>query len=125
MTDNLHLIHSAFSGMVWPAVPPDAGALSLALQFQLNQTQWWPFEKLRLAQFRQLGPLLRHARETVPYYRERLEAAGVRPGAAMTQDGFAKIPILTRAEVRAAGDALHSRQVPPAHAPLARGQSSG
>ena len=122
MTDHLDLIRSGFEGMVWPAVPPEPGALLLALQFQLNQTQWWTPEKLRQAQFRHLAGLLRHARETVPFYRERLDFD---PGVAITQEWWAALPLLTRADVHAQGQALCSRNVPAAHAPLVRGHTSG
>lgn len=125
MTDYFASVRSSVPGMIWPAVPTPAGSLLLALQFQLEQTQWWPPERLRQQQFRQLGLLLRHAHDTVPFYRERLGAAGYRPGMDIDDECFAALPRLTRAEVHARGDALHSRAMPAAHAPVARGQTSG
>ncbi len=111
--------------MVWPGLPAGRGALMLALQYQLEQTQWWPPERLRRQQLRQLGLLLQHAHETVPFYRGRLEAAGYRHGADVTDAWFSTLPPLTRAEVHAQGGALHSRNVPAAHAPVTQGQTSG
>lgn len=111
--------------MTWPALPADRGALMLALQFQLGQTQWWAPERLREHQFRQLGLLLTHAHATVPFYRTRLETAGFRPGAEVTDTWFSALPVLTRAEVHAQGAALHSRNLPAAHAPVTQGQTSG
>ena len=40
--DNSGLLRSSIPGQVWPAVPDNAGALALALQYQLMQSEWWP-----------------------------------------------------------------------------------
>jgi phenylacetate-CoA ligase len=125
MNDPVDLIRSALPGAAWPAVPGPDGAQMLALQFQLEQTQWWTPERLRASQFRQLGLLLRHAHETVPFYRERLDAAVFRAGTEIADGWFASLPRLTRAEVHAQGAALHSRAVPAAHGRVDRGQTSG
>src|SRR5262249_32758818 len=108
VTGHLDLIRSAYAGTVWPGGPPATGALALALQFQLERSQWQAPEALRAAQFRQLGALLQHAQATVPFYRERLDAAKLRPGQSVTEDQLALLPVLTRGEVHAAGAALHS-----------------
>jgi phenylacetate-CoA ligase len=122
---SLTLVRSGLAGLVWPALPAGGGANLLALQFQLEQTQWWTPERLRASQLRQLGLLLRHAYETVPFYRERLGAAGFRSGAEIREDWLAALPRLARAEVHAQGAALHSRAVPAAHERVERGQTSG
>jgi len=118
-------IRSAYPGLVWPAVPPDSGALALALQFQLSRTQWLPAAALRTNQFHQLRGLLAHAHASVPFYRERLAAAGYQSGAPVAEDWFATLPVLTREEVHLQGPALHARRVPEGHAPVESGQTSG
>lgn len=123
--DNLERLRSSIAGMVWPALPAAGGANLLALQYQLERTQWWTPERLRASQFRQLALLLAHANETVPLYRERLAAAAYRPAMEVTGDWFAALPPLSRAEVHAQGVALHSREVPTAHGGIDRGQTSG
>ncbi len=123
MSGHLDRIRSAYTGMAWPAIPPANGAFALALQFQLERSQWQAPETLRSAQLRQLGVLLKHAHATVPFYRERL--AGWRPGEPVTAGAFASLPVLTRRDVQAAGAALHSTGVPSVHAPVGRGQTSG
>lgn len=125
MTDSLDLIRSSTIGMAWPGLPVGRGALLLALQYQFEQTQWWPPERLRRQQFHQLGLLLGHARETVPFYRQRLDAAGFRPGMDVTDAWFSTLPTLTRAEVHVHGGALQSGNLPAAHAPVTQGQTSG
>lgn len=125
MTDSPDLVRSSISGLVWPGVPAGRGALMLALQFQLEQSQWWPPGQLRQNQLRQLGLMLNHAHQTVPFYRQRLDAAGFRPGMDITNAWFAGLPCLTRAEAHTLGGALHSSSVPAAHAPVTQGQTSG
>ncbi len=110
-------VRSSVTGITWPGLPAPGGAALLALQFQLEQSQWWPEPELRAWQFRQLDVLLRHAASTVPFYAERLRglwpSAG--PAAPVSPERFAALPILTRAEAKDAGDALRSTAVPPAH----------
>jgi len=125
VNDNLDLIRSDLPHMVWPAVPNDAGALALALQFQLEQTQWWPTAELERHQMRQLQLLLRHAHDTLPFWRDRLGACGFRADREFTPDMFRSLPLLTRADVQTQGDALLSRGLPPAHGALAQGKTSG
>jgi phenylacetate-coenzyme A ligase PaaK-like adenylate-forming protein len=125
MADSLDTIRSSVTGMAWPALPAGGGATLLALQFQLEQTQWWTPERLRQHQFRQLELLLSHAHRAVPFHRERLDAAGFRPGMEITESGFAALPRLTRADVHALGASLHGSNVPAGHEPITQGQTSG
>lgn len=96
----------------------------LAMQFQFEQSQWWPEERLREFQMRQLRLLLEHAGQTVPFYRERFRNAGFDPRQFDWQD-FSALPLLTRPDIQNAGDALHSRNVPAGHGRLTEYQTSG
>ncbi len=125
MADSLDTIRSSVTGMAWPALPAGGGATLLALQFQLEQTQWWTPERLRQHQFRQLESLLSHAHRAVPFHRGRLDAAGFRPGMEITESWFAALPRLTRADVHALGASLHGSNVPAGHEPITQGQTSG
>ncbi|MBX3665181.1 MAG: phenylacetate--CoA ligase family protein [Burkholderiales bacterium] len=113
---------SACAGVVWPAFADDASAQMLALQYQLEQSQWWPEERLRALQMAQFGQVFRHAVATVPYYGERF-APWSRGG--MDWDRFHELPVSTRREIQLAGDAMHSTAVPQAHGPGVTTQSSG
>jgi phenylacetate-CoA ligase len=123
MTGRLDLIRSAYTGMVWPRLPPAAGAMDLAMQYQLGQTQWWPAAKLEEQQLRQLALLLKHATATVPFYRER--ASSFDCGDGLTPERFARLPRLTRADVQRAGPALVSERVPADHGDWTAGETSG
>jgi phenylacetate-CoA ligase len=110
-------LRSFKQGIAWPALPSQGGATLLSLFYQLEQSQWWSAERLLEAQFRQLNVLLRHAWETVPWYRARLGSAGYAPGEAVTPATWRKLPFLSRRDAQSAGDALASRSVPAEYLP--------
>ena len=102
-------------GIHWPAMPGSVDATVLALQYQLQHSQWWPPDVVREHQFRQLQALLSHACGTVPFYGDRLGEAGFAPDRPLGPDTWARIPLLGRAETQEAGKALLSTRVPAAH----------
>jgi phenylacetate-CoA ligase len=116
---------SDIEGVAWPAMPGASAARMLALQQQLAHSQWWPPERHRLWQFRQLRPLLEHAFRTVPFHRPRLAAAGYQPGQEITEELWPRLPLLTRVEVRAAGAAVRSTEVPRQHGGIGQTDTSG
>ncbi len=109
---------SAMPGIAWPAVPAASGATLLAILFQLEQTQWWPQERLAHAQRRQLSALLAHARDQVPFYRDRLPGDWPRPeDAPAWEAAWRRLPILTRAEIQEAdaSEVMLADALPPGH----------
>ena len=106
---------SGFPGIVWPAVPGHRETMILALQYQWEQTQWWPHEMLLKHQLRQIELLLAHAARTVPLYRERLKVLTGAKRGDLTIDMFRRIPLLTRIDIQTAGDALITRRLPKGH----------
>jgi phenylacetate-CoA ligase len=99
--------------VAWPAVPDAKSAQLLALLWQFERAQWCPAEELRATQFRQLTLLLRHAAETVPFYRDRL--AGIDLQQPLTAEAWSRLPVLVRTEVQASGAAMLSTAVPRVH----------
>jgi phenylacetate-CoA ligase len=116
---------SSIEAIQWPAIPARRGAALLAMQFQLERSQWWPPDTIRRHQFRQLDVLLRHAFATVPFYRRRLHEAGIDPAAGITDEDWARIPVLSRRDIQEAGKDLHSRRLPPRHGKAHTLQTSG
>jgi len=115
----------ACPGIVWPAIPERPAADILALQYQLNRTQWWPAKTLLAAQLGQLEQLIRHAARTVPFYGARLKSLkDVKPGTLMPED-LARILILKRGDVQTAGDDLLSHDIPRDHGAVRIVQTSG
>ncbi|MDP2372885.1 MAG: hypothetical protein Q8M36_04495 [Reyranella sp.] len=115
---------SALSDIVWPAAVSPRGMAALSLLFQLEQTQWWPAERLRDRQQAQLKRLVRHASAHVPSYRGRLEMLADVDGEPFW-DAWRKLPILTRQQVQDAGDGLLSRAIPEGHGELSEIFTSG
>ena len=68
---------------------------------RLRELQWRSPEELEARSLRKLGPLLAHARAEVPYYRDLFSAAGLEPSDVRTADDLARLPITTKAELRA------------------------
>jgi phenylacetate-CoA ligase len=102
-------VRSAVEGVAWPGVPPAGAASLLSLIWQLERSQWWPGERLREAQGRQLQKLIAHAATQVPRY------AGLR--GQVDADDFQAWPILSKAELRADPESLHAQDYPAAHGP--------
>jgi phenylacetate-CoA ligase len=119
------LPNSAISAVEWPAIPSEHGALLLALQHQLDQSQWWPPDVLLDAQLQQLRLLLRHAAATVPWQRLRFTSCGFDPGAAFSLDEFRHIPVMTRRDVQSADTELLSVQPLPSHGQVFDRHTSG
>lgn len=103
-------MRSTVTGIEWPAIVEPSSAQLFALAWQLEQTQWWSADKLRRHQQLQLRMLLAHAL-TVPHYESALFGIGF----ADFDKGWARVPILTREQVIAAGDRLLSRKYPAQH----------
>ena len=99
----------------FPAIPAGPAATLLALQYQLERSQWWTPERLLAQQGGQLAQLLQHAWRTVPFYRERLAQVGYRGEA---DDPFAvlhALPILSRSILQEDVARIRSTQIPESH----------
>jgi len=108
----------------WPAIMTGFPAELMALQRQLDATQWWTPEQLRAAQFHQLRALLIHAAREVPFHAKRLRAIGFDPAAELTEDVWTRLPILTRRDLQREGEALHAK-VPAAYGQVTEAASGG
>ncbi len=123
MITPLNSVQSAVSGVAWPGLPDASGATMLALQFQLEQSQWWSPTQLQDQQLAQFAQIFRHAVSTVPFYRRRYarrENAGI-----TSWEQYRELPISTRRDIQQAGADMHSAAVPPAHGALITTESSG
>jgi phenylacetate-CoA ligase len=111
--------------VAWPVVMAGLPAELMALQRQLDETQWWPPEQLRTRQLQQLRLLLAHSARTVPFHAERLRAAGIDPDVPLTEEIWSRVPILTRRQMQDAGRRMHADPVPPSHGTLSEAGTSG
>ena len=63
----------------------------------LERNQYLPPEQLRDIQFAALQKLLRHAVDTVPYYRDLFAAQNLRPDDIRSVADLVRVPVLTKA----------------------------
>jgi phenylacetate-CoA ligase len=105
-------------GLVWPPVPVAGGAAVLAILQQLEGTQWLPPDELHELQAKQLSELLRHAYESVPFYRERWNELPV-------PADLGNLPVVGRRDLQERFEQLKSRAIPFEHGELGESRTSG
>ncbi|MBU1690275.1 MAG: phenylacetate--CoA ligase family protein [Gammaproteobacteria bacterium] len=116
---------SSFRSVAWPSMPDPVGTAMLALQYQLNQTQWLSPEALQEQQFSQLQSVLTHAYKTIQFYRVRLDTIGFKPHQPITPEQFLSLALLRRSEIQSAGESLLSQHPPKDHGRILTYQTSG
>ncbi len=97
----------------------------LALLWQLDQSQWWPPERLREHQLRQIRALVEHAVVNVPYYREALQKTGIASAAELDEASFRRWPILRKSDIRANEAALRASSYPKTHGKAFESETTG
>lgn len=117
-------IQSAVAGISWPAVPSPGAASALAILHQIEQTQWLSHDEIVVRQLQQLAGLLKHAFDTVPWYRKHW-AGLYRHDRPLTFDEFARLPLLDRRTLQASFDDLKSARTPKAHGAVKENRTSG
>lgn len=65
-----------------------------------------PAEQRQAVQVTRLREILRHAGENIPFYRETFRNHGIDPASLESVADLARLPILTKSDIVAAGDAL-------------------
>jgi phenylacetate-CoA ligase len=90
---------------------------------ELRSTQYLPPEELFAYQLRALEPLVRHARDQAPYYRDRL--APVFFGETFEPAYWHMVPLTTRADARDQGEAMFAARVPEVAGGHAESMTSG
>ena len=124
-TDISEHTRSAIDGIGWPAVPGREGASLLAVLFQLEQSQWWPAEKLRTHQLGQIDRLCNFAYQHIPFLKARLEAAGIDVNEPISEESWRGLPLLSRDELQKAGTKLHCKEPPKAHGRTSQSTTTG
>jgi len=67
---------------------------------ELEESQWWPADRIQQLQSDRLQRLIHHAYARVPYYRRLMDDSGVPPGRIRTAADLSLLPVLTKADVR-------------------------
>jgi hypothetical protein len=71
-----------------------------------QRDQWLAPEQIAALQWARLKQLIEHCHREVPYYRQQWRELGIVPDDIRTLDDYARLPVLTKADIRAHGDAL-------------------
>lgn len=109
-----------------PSVPlGGAGQELYELEKALNETQYWPLERLRDHQMRLLQQIVDHAYQARPFYRARLTASGYRPGQTVSPEFWQSLPVLSRREVQDNLAVINEGFIPADHLPDTWDSTSG
>ncbi len=71
-----------------------------ALAVVEHRVPYWPEERLQRLQSRRLQAIIRHAYESVPYYRRTMDELGLKPGDFETVADLTKLPLIDGTMVR-------------------------
>ncbi len=76
------------------------GRPTFRLLGELEQSQWWPRERLEAIQFERLRAVLGPAYAHSPYWRQVMDRAGVRPEGIKTLADLRRLPLLEKETIR-------------------------
>lgn len=76
------------------------GRPSFRILKELDESQWWPKERLEKLQMERLGHILQIAYEHTAYWREIMDQNGIRPSDIRTRDDLKRFPLLEKETLR-------------------------
>lgn len=74
----------------------------------LEDSQWWPYEKLQAFQREELTKLLKHAYENAPYWRRQFDRVGLKTSDIKTYEDFCRIPVTDKNNIRENYEAMRA-----------------
>lgn len=98
------------SGLLFPLHERLKGHDSVAARRALERSQWESPERLQALQLERLRRLLSLAQAHVPYYRELFKAQGFAAADLRSLDDLRRLPLLTKAQIRAQTERFKSEQ---------------
>ncbi len=96
------------SGVLFPLHERLKGHSTVALRRQMEEDQWLAPEAIAANQLLRLRDFLSHIGQHVPHYRDLFQRLDFDPHSLQSLDELARLPLLDKARIRAAGDALRS-----------------
>jgi len=90
----------------------------------LEDSQWWPRDRLVELQRVELARLVRHAKATSAFYKTRLDVL-FRPNGTIDWDRWSDVPIMTRAQLSTERASIESQRPIQAHGPFGLVKTSG
>lgn len=116
---------SALPEVTWPAVTVGRAAQLLALQYQLESSQWLSADEIETRQQRQLDSIVAHAYHNVPFYRRRFDDLGVLPDELTGSGAWRSISLLTRSDIQSSDGSLCARFDNAKHGQISKATTSG
>ncbi|MCW5620085.1 MAG: phenylacetate--CoA ligase family protein [Burkholderiales bacterium] len=106
----MHPYTSLISSAVFPLHERFKGHRSTSLRRQLEKTQWLNSEQIDAAiRLPKLRAFLDRIATTVPYYQEIFASTGFSPTTIHSLGDLARVPLLTKADIRSRQDSFRSR----------------
>ncbi|MEF7616864.1 AMP-binding protein [Aquincola sp. MAHUQ-54] len=94
------------SGLVFPVQEKLKSHTTVRVRREMEQTQWWPADRLADLQLQRLRALLQEAGQHVPYYRDIFARLGFDPRRVQSVSDLQALPFLDKAAIRAHTEAL-------------------
>ena len=73
---------------------------TVAIRRQMEESQWWPRERIEALQLERLRQLISHAEQFVPYYRDLFKKIGLTAADIQSLADLQRIPFLTKPIIR-------------------------
>jgi phenylacetate-CoA ligase len=95
-----------------PVLDYSRGTRTLECLKQLQNSQWWPRDKLHELQHQRLEQLIDYAYTNVPYYQRLFDERSIKPGDINCTQDMVKLPVLTRSIARGFSRELVAQNFP-------------
>jgi len=109
------------AGALFPIHEWLKGHHSVAVRRRLEESQWWPAERLAAYRIERLRAFLSHIGTRVPYYRRQFAETGFDPARTESLADLERLPLLTKGLIRTHTEALKAEDA----GPLARFSTGG
>ena len=96
------------SGLLFPIHERLKHHTTVAVREKLEETQWWPRERLEALQLNRLRNLLTKVQNNVPYYRDLFASIGFNAEDIRSLDDLKRLPFLTKPIIRKNQEQLKS-----------------
>ncbi|MBI5720147.1 MAG: phenylacetate--CoA ligase family protein [Burkholderiales bacterium] len=109
------------AGVLFPLHERLKGHASVAIRERLERSQWLDSAEIEREQSQRLREFLVDIGARVPYYRELFQRTGFDPQAVRSAADLQRLPLLTKADIRAHGERMKAD----GHGPLSRYNTGG
>lgn len=98
------------SNVIFPLQERLKNHSTVAVHREMEDTQWWPRERIEALQLERLRQLISHAEQFVPYYRDLFQKIGLTAADLQSLADLQRIPFLTKPIIRSNLEELKSQK---------------